>query len=116
MPQGSILGTLLLLMYINNLSKAIIISAVDQFADDTKILNIISYNLVQWLRTNKIFVNVSKTKIVTFMSHSKQITKHLNFHLSGQKIIPKHHAKHLRILIDEYLTFKEYMGQLKGRS
>ena len=70
-------------------------------------------NLVQQLRANKILLNISKTEIVTFKSHSKQITKHLNFHLSGQKIIPKNLTKYLRIRIDEHLTFKEYMTQLR---
>ena len=49
-------------------------------------------NLVQWLRANRILLIVSKNVIfiVIFKYHSKQITKHLNFHLtSGQKIKPK---------------------------
>ena len=58
-------------------------------------------------------LNVSKTEIVK--SHSDQITKHLKFHLSGQKIIPKNHTKYLGIIIDEHLTFKEYMTQLRQK-
>ena len=124
-PQGSILGPLLFLIYINDLSKAIIFSSVHHFADDTNILYVSSSlknvnkklnhalsNLVQWLRANKILLNVSKTEIVIFKSHSKQITKHLNFRLSGQKIISKNYTKYLGIIIDEHLTFKEYMAQL----
>ena len=70
---------------------------VHHFADDTNILYVSSSlkdinkkishllsNLVQWLRANKISLNVSKTAIVIFKSHSKQITKRLNFRLSGQ--------------------------------
>ena len=120
--QGSVLGPLLFLMYINNLSKAIIFSSVHHFANDTNILYVSSYlkdinkkinndlsNLVQWLRANKISLNVSKTEIVIFKSHSKQITKHLNFCLRGRKIIPKNRTNYLGIIIDDYLTFKEYM-------
>ena len=82
-PQGSILGPLLFLIYINDLSKAIIFSSVHHFADDTNILYVSSSlkdinkkinhdlsNLVQWLRANKISLNVSKTEIVIFKSHS----------------------------------------------
>ena len=126
MPQGSILGPLLFLVYINDLAKAIIFSSVHHFADDTNILYVSSSlkdinrkinhdlsNLDQWLRANKILLSVSKIEIIIFKSHSKQITKYLNFCLSGQKIIPKNHSKCLGIITDEPLTFKEYMAQLK---
>ena len=122
MPQGSILGPLLFLIYINNLRKAIIFSSVHHSADDTNILYVSSsltdinkkithdlYNLVQWLRASKMLLNVSKTEIFIFKSHSKRITKHLNFGLSGQKIIPKNYTKYLGIIIDEHLTFKQYI-------
>ena len=83
-PQGSILGPLLFLIYINNRSQVIIFSSVHLLADDTNILYVSSSlkdlnkkinhdlsNLVQWLRANKILRNISKTEIVIFKSHSK---------------------------------------------
>ena len=120
-PQGSILGALLLHIYINNLSKAIISSSVHHFADDINILYVSSSlndinkkinhdlsNLVQWFRANKL------SETVIFKSHSKQITKHLKFRLSHQKIIHKNHTKYLGIIIDEHLTFKEYNDSIKA--
>ena len=67
------------------------------------------FNLVQWLRANKISLNVSKTEIFIYKTHLKLITENRNFYLSGHKIIPKNHTKYLEIIIDEHLIFKEYM-------
>ena len=66
-PQGSILGPLLFLIYIHDLSKVIMFSSVHYFADDINILYVNSSlkdikkkinhdlsNLVQWLRANEI--------------------------------------------------------------
>ena len=127
-PQGSILGLLLFLIYINDINKAIIFSSVHHFTDDTNILYVSSSlkdinkkinhdlsNLVQWFTANKISLKVSKSELIIFKSHSKQITKHLNFRLSGQKIIPKNHTKYLGIVVDEHLTCTEYMAQLRQK-
>ena len=78
-PQGSVLGPLLFLLYINDLNKAVVYSKVHHFADDTNFLyashslknlnmtvNFDLSNLVQWLRANKISLNFNKTEIVVF--------------------------------------------------
>ena len=83
-PQGSILGPLLFLIYINDLSRSIKNSKIHHFADDANLLYASSSlkdinkrikfdlsNLVQWLWTNKIVLNVNKTDIVIFRSPKK---------------------------------------------
>ena len=71
--------------------------------------------LVQWLQANKIALNVNKTDIVIFRSPRKQITKKMNFHLSGQKIRQKTCIKYLGVLIDEHLLFKDHIKFLKQK-
>ena len=66
------------------------------FADDTNLyinksmkkkhINHISL-IVQWLRSNKISLNADKTELVIFSPKRKQITKHLNFQISGHQKI-----------------------------
>ena len=78
-PQGSVLGPLLFLIFINDLNIAIKNSETFHFADDTCLLNIkdsikkinkvVNKDLkflIQWLHANKIFLNVAKTEVIIF--------------------------------------------------
>ena len=77
-----------------------------------KTVNFDLSNLVQWLKVNKISLNVNKTEIVAFRSRTRQINKNLNFRLSRQKIEPKRCTKYLGVIIFEHLSFNEYMNTL----
>ena len=63
--------------------------------------------IVQWLRANKISLNADKTELVIFSPKRKQITKHLNFHISSQKIEISNRVKYLGIQIDQHLNWNE---------
>ena len=78
-PQGSNLGPLLFLIYINDMNKAIKHSSVYHFADDTNLLyshknpktlknkaNQDLKLLYEWLCANRLSLNVGKTE---FMNH-----------------------------------------------
>ena len=83
--------------------------------DINKKINFDLSNLVQWLRANKIALNVNKTDIIISRSPRKQITNKMNFRLSGQKIRRKSCTKCLGVLIDEHLLFKDHINFLKQK-
>ena len=81
-PQGLILGPLLFLIYIKNLPYASDMFSILTYADDTTLFckfdnvcsenktNIERDNIFDWLCSNKLSLNVSKTKFACF--HTKQ--------------------------------------------
>ena len=75
-------------MNINDLSNAVQHSNVHHFTDETNVLYISNSlkdinhkincdvkNIVQWLRTNEISLNASKTELVTFRSKNEKLDK-----------------------------------------
>ena len=83
-PQGSVLGTLLILIYINDLHNAIKSSQSFHFPDDTCLLNIqntiskikrsLNKDLKElsfWINANKIALNIAKTEVILFKTKYK---------------------------------------------
>ena len=59
--------------------------------------------VVEWIRTNKLSLNTSKTELVVFKSRNKKITKNLNFRISGQKIQPTSQVRYLGVTFQDDL-------------
>ena len=112
-PQGSVLGPLLFLIYTNDLHSTIKFWRTRHFADDTNLLiknkslkqlkkqlNVDLYKLVTWFKSNKISLNVRKTEMLIFR-HPKIILDYdLQIKLGGKRIYPSKDVKYLGILID----------------
>ena len=124
-PQGSVLGLLLFLLYINDLHKAMMYCSVHHFADDKnlllidKLLKKININinhdlkhLCQWIRSNRLSINGGKTKIIIFRNRYQQINKKLNFRVSGEKINPTSSVKCLGVHLTITLTWNTYLLEL----
>ena len=108
---------------INNLHVAIKHSEVQHFADDTNLLNFISCvktinkqinydlkNLSNWLKANKISLNVGKTELVLLTSSKKQLDCDLKIKLNGERLYETDSVKYLGIQIDKRLTWKQQIN------
>lgn len=109
-PQGSILGPLLFLLFINDLPPHIQASNLALFADDTTIyqdsFSLISENLSteveDWFKDNHL--TVSHSKCVS-MSFGKKSTSVINNECTFENVSSH---KYLGIIIDKQLKFQEH--------
>ena len=72
--------------------------------------------LCNWLGANKISLNAKKTEIILFRSKQKQdISKHLNFRISGQRITLSSRIKYLGLTLDENLMWGTHITNLTAK-
>ena len=122
-PQGSVLGPILFLIYINDLHKCIKYSTTYHFADDTNLLHIskdyktlqrkVNYDLFslhKWLTANKISLNDGKTELIYFRKSGAAPT--LNIKLHGKTLIPTKSVKYLGIYLDKFLSGNTQCSEL----
>lgn len=128
-PQGSVLGPLLFLLYINDLHNSLRYSTPFLFADDTSLLNsgknISSISkqvntdlklLVRWLNANKISLNASKTELILFRSKTRTVNiSELKIKINGRRLYPTPSVKYLGIHLDEHLTWDKHINELSGK-
>ena len=122
-PQGSILGPLLFLIYINDINKAVLHGSLRLFADDANIFykggdsNILQQQieadlsrLGQWLCNNKLSINFEKCNFMYICSQQrKPYLPRINVQILNRQIRYTNCYKYLGVLIDEGLTFKQHI-------
>ena len=127
-PQGSILGPLLFILYMNDICYTSKLLNTILFADDTTvfyshknlpvlcdIMNNELKEVCNWFKANKLSLNAKKTNLM-FMGTSKQTSsidnENVNIYLDGCKLSRAQDAKFLGIIIDENLLWKKQVDAI----
>ena len=122
-PQGSVLGPLLFILYTNDLPNVLKHSKCILFSDDTTIYQTshtltylrecIEYDiecLSDWFRANKLSLNVQKTQFVVFCLCPNTTQRNMiSIKIGTENIQRVSHAKFLGIIIDYYIVPHRYI-------
>lgn len=128
-PQGSVLGPILFILYINDLKQHLGQHCeIRMFADDTMLyvaehdmdvmeqrLNSAMSLLDDWLSRNSMFLNPKKTFYMIFKNDQLRMDRDLTLKYRNVTIERVREIKYLGVFLDECLRFKKHVTYVEGK-
>ena len=122
-PQGTLLGPILFILYLNNIFNINIKGKLTSFADDTVLFNQDKnwsllkikaehdlQKLKEWFDYKRLTINFEKTYFVPFCSYKPSLPEYKQIKIAFHKINISTSIKYLGIVIDSHLTWKNHIS------
>ena len=122
--QGSILGSIIFLLYVNDIFSAI--DSVFMYADDTLLIsrdenpNVVTekaqnamMKISKWCQANKLSINLDKTKYM-IVRHMK--VHEPNFEIGKTKLSTVHQYEYLGMILEDKLSRNDYLDGIWKRT
>ena len=127
-PQGSTLGPLLFLIYINDMDGCSNKITLSQFADDSTITHVSEDTLIvairtiekefdkilEWLAANKLIINLDKTHLMLFTTKIPR-PKSISINAKGQTINEITETKFLGVILDNALSWNAHIKHISKK-
>ena len=135
-PQGTVLGPILFIVFINDLENDVINSSVSFFADDTRISKQIAtvdcknklqadiVNVLNWSRANNMELNEEKFELQSYSNKINSITHEFPFHpelfsysVSDSVLLePTLQVKDLGVMVTNDLTWSNHIATIVAKA